>query len=80
MPFQRAMKDGQEGAREADGKKDRGSKNVKQWGGGGEKKRGRKLFSLCFPFKDILTGQSPLCGMTGAILKSPTSRLREAGS
>lgn len=24
--------------------------------------KGGKLFSLCFPFKDILTGQSPLCG------------------
>lgn len=57
MPFLCAMKDGQKG---------RGSRRGVNEGAGEknseEERERRKLFSLYFPFKDILTGQSPVCG------------------
>lgn len=59
MPFLCALKDGQKGGREVEEERTREQERKKTTG---KREERRKLFSLCFPFKDILTGQSPLCG------------------
>lgn len=56
MPFQGVLRDGWKEREEKPSKSEGGKENNR------EEKIGRKLLSLCFSLKDILTGQSPLRG------------------